>query len=138
MKLPCAAAILALAAAPALAQTLKGSIDAANKTFDAAFNRGDAAGVAVLYTPNATILPPGAPAMTGRARIQTFWQQASQQLKNLTIEAVDVTPLGPSAAREIGRLTADAGGKQVTGKYVVIWRRTGTGWQLETDIWNTN
>jgi ketosteroid isomerase-like protein len=66
-------AILATAAAPAMAQdkahSLKESIDATNQAFDAAFNRGDAAAVAAFYTPEATILPPGAPAMTGRAQI---------------------------------------------------------------------
>jgi uncharacterized protein (TIGR02246 family) len=135
-------AILATAAAPAMAQdearSLKGSIDAANQAFDAAFNRGDAAAVAAFYTPEATILPPGAPAMTGRAQIQAFWQQAVRQLKHLDLQAKSVTPLGPSVAREIGAFTAEMGGQPVTGKYVVIWRRAGQAWQLDTDIWNTN
>jgi hypothetical protein len=41
-------------------------------------------------------------------------------------------------AREIGAFTVEMGGQPVTGKYVVIWRRAGQAWQLDTDIWNTN
>ena len=110
------AAILATAAAPAMAQggkahSLRESIEAANQAFDAAFNRGDAAAAAALYTPGATILPPGAPAMTGRSQIQAFWQQAAQQLKHLDLQTKSVTLLGPSVAREIGAFTAEMGGQ---------------------------
>ncbi len=117
---------------------LKTSIDTADKEFGAAFNRGDFAALASLYMPDATILPPGAPLASGRAAIQEFWRQSAQQLKDLDIRATDVIPLGPDAAREIGAFTATVGGAPVTGKYVVIWRRAGEAWRLQTDIWNTN
>jgi len=56
----------------------------------------------------------------------------------LKLKAVDVESFGTAAAREIGTFTADAGQQQVTGKYVVIWRKSGKRWRLDTDIWNTD
>jgi ketosteroid isomerase-like protein len=55
------------------------------------------------------------------------------------LTTVDVKPLGPSAAREIGTLTLKAKGptlQEVTGKYVVVWEKVGNEWRLTTNIWN--
>jgi uncharacterized protein (TIGR02246 family) len=138
MKLGWTAAAIVFAAFPAMGQSIKTSIDRANETFVAAFARGDAASLASLYTEHATILPPGAPMMKGRKDIEAFWQQAMTSLKNLKLKAVDVESLGANAAREIGTFTADAGQQQLVGKYVVIWKRSGKSWHLDTDIWNAD
>ena len=134
---------LLILAATAQARDVKAEIDAANAKFVAAFNKGDAASVAQLYTEQATVLPPGAPMAKGRAAIQNFWQGAIQSgLKNVSLKALQVDQFG-SAAREIGQFSLDAPDAQkqtvhVEGKYVVLWRRTGGSWKLDTDIWNTN
>jgi uncharacterized protein (TIGR02246 family) len=138
MKLAWAAAAIIFAAFPATAQSVRTGIDAANQSFGAAFAGGDAARIASLYTPQATILPPGAPMMKGRKNIEAFWKQAMTSLKNLKLETVDVTSFGTTAAREIGTFTADAGQQQLVGKYVVIWRKSGKSWRLDSDIWNTD
>jgi ketosteroid isomerase-like protein len=52
---------------------------------------------------------------------------------------VDVKPLGPEAAREIGLFTLTTKGQQsqqISGKYVVVWQKVGRDWKLATDIWN--
>ncbi len=141
------AAILAIPmlilAATAQARDIKADIDAANAKWVAAFNKGDAAGVAQLYTEQATALPPGAPMAKGRDAIQTFWQGAIQSgLKNISFKTIQVDQYR-SAAREIGQFSADALNPQkqtvhVEGKYVVLWRRIGGSWKLDTDIWNMN
>jgi len=138
MKLIWTAAAIVFVALPAMAQSVKTSIDQANLTFSAAFARGDAAGLAALYTEQATILPPGAPMMKGRKNIEAFWKEAMTTLKNLKLKAVDVESFGTTTAREIGTFTADAGSQQVVGKYVVIWKKSGKSWHLSTDIWNTD
>ena len=130
-------------AASAQARDLKAEIDAANAKFVAAVNNGDAAGVAQLYTEKATALPPGEPMAKGRPAIQALWQGAIQSgLKNMSLQALQVDQFG-NAAREIGQFSLDAPNPQkqmthVEGKYVVLWRRAGSGWKLDTDIWNTN
>ena len=54
------AVVACLLSAPAYAGSAQSKIEAALKVFTNAFNAGDAATVAGLYTPNAILLPPGA------------------------------------------------------------------------------
>jgi uncharacterized protein (TIGR02246 family) len=125
---------------PAVAQD-KATIQSLNDKFAQAFNAGDAAAVAALYTEEAVILPPGGEMMKGRTAIQAFWKGATEQLGNGKLTTVDVKPLGNEAAREIGTFTFQTKGAQsqeITGKYVVVWEKVGSDWKLATDIWNTN
>ena len=129
-----------LMSAPALAQD-KATIQSLNDKFAQAFNAGDSAAVAALYTEDAVILPPGAEMAKGRSAIQSFWKAAAEQLGDAKLTAVDVKPLGSSAAREIGTFSLRTKGQQpheINGKYVVIWEKVGSDWRLATDIWNTN
>ena len=129
-----------LLAAPAVAQD-KATIQQLNETWMAAFNRGDPAAIAALYPEDAYVLPAGGDMVKGRQAIEGFWKQALQQLADGKLTAVDVQPLGPDAAREIGTFSFKAKGQQaneVTGKYVVVWRKVGADWKLATDIWNMN
>ena len=106
-----------------------------------AFNKGDAAAIAAMYAEDAYLLPPGHDMVKGRAAIEAFWKGATQQLGNGKLVVVDVAPLGPRAAREIGTVTLATKGQPsqaLVGKYVVIWRRIGNRWLLGTDIWNMN
>jgi ketosteroid isomerase-like protein len=72
-----------------------------------------------------------------------LWQGAIQAGdKNMSLQALRVDQFG-NAAREIGLFSLDAPDPQkqmthVEGKYVVLWRRVGGGWKLDTDIWNTD
>jgi uncharacterized protein (TIGR02246 family) len=129
-----------LAAATALAQD-KTAIQKLNDAWTAAFNKGDAAGVAAMYAEDAYVLPPGSDIVKGRAAIEAFWRQAAQQLGDAKLTTLDVLPLGPDAAREIGTVTLKTKGQppqEVVGKYAVVWRKIGGEWKLATDIWNTN
>jgi len=131
---------LALAAAPALAQD-KATIEKLNEAWTAAFNKGDAAAVAAMYTEDAYVLPPGAEMVKGRAGIEAFWRQAAQQMGDAKLTTLDVLPLGAEAAREIGTVmlkTKSQPSQEITGKYVVVWRKVGPDWKLATDIWNSN
>ena len=64
-----------------------------------------------------------------------------QQLADPKLTTVDVLPLGPEAAREVGMVTLKTRTQppqEVVGKYVVVWRKVGGDWKLATDIWNSN
>ena len=125
---------------PALAQN-KATIEKLNDVWTAAFNKGDTAAVAALYTEDAFVLPPGSAMVKGRAAIEAFWRQAAQQMSDAKLTTVDVLPLGRSAAREIGTVTLKTKSQppqEVVGKYVVVWRKIGRDWKLATDIWNTD
>jgi uncharacterized protein (TIGR02246 family) len=125
---------------PALAQN-RATIEKLNDAWTAAFNKGDAAAVAALYTEDAYVLPPGSAMVKGRAAIEAFWRQAAQQMTDAKLTTLDVLPLGRSAAREIGTVTLKTKSQppqEVVGKYVVVWRKIGRDWKLATDIWNTD
>ena len=124
-------------AAPALAQS-KAAIQKLEDQWGAAFNKGDAAAVAAMYTEDAYVLPAGAPMAHGRDDIQKFWGAAMQQLGDVKCTAVDVKPLGRSGAREIGTCTfktKDATPQDGALKYAVVWQKVNAQWMLNTDIW---
>lgn len=90
---------LSLFSTPALAQT-KAAIQKLNDQWAAAFNKGDAAAVAAMYTTDAYVLPAGAPMVTGRPAIEKLWQGAMQQMSDVKVMTLDVKTLGGNAARE--------------------------------------
>jgi uncharacterized protein (TIGR02246 family) len=134
------AGCLILVAAPASAQD-KATIVKLNDAWAAAFNKGDASAVAAMYTEDAFVLPPGAEMVKGRAAIEAFWRQPAQQMGDAKLTTVDVLPLGPRAAREIGTVSLKSKSQppqEITAKYAVVWRKVGGRWKLATDIWNTS
>jgi uncharacterized protein (TIGR02246 family) len=123
--------------APASAQ--KAEIEAINAKWIEFFNKGDFSGVASLYSTDATVLPPGSAMVRGQAAIEIMWKGMAEQVGDPKLTTVDVKPLGPSAAREIGTFalkTKGATPQELTGKYVVVWEKAGGDWKLATDIWN--
>jgi uncharacterized protein (TIGR02246 family) len=127
-------------AGSALAQTAA-TIQKLNDKWADAFNRGDAAAVAAMYADNAYLLPPGHDIVHGGNAIEAFWKAAAQQVGNAKLVTLDVLPLGPRAAREIGTVTLETKSQppqQIVGKYAVVWRKAGGRWLLATDIWNMN
>jgi uncharacterized protein (TIGR02246 family) len=123
--------------APAFAQ--KAEIDAVNAKWVEFFNKGDFAGVASLYTEDATAFPPGSGMVKGRPAIGAMWKGMAEKVADPQLTTLDVKPLGPSAAREIGAFSLKTKGptpQEVTGKYVVVWEKVGADWKLAADIWN--
>jgi uncharacterized protein (TIGR02246 family) len=136
-KLALIATVMAALSGPALAQ--KAEIDAVNAKWVEFFNKGDFAGVASLYTEDATAFPPGAAMVKGRAAIGEMWKGMAEQVGDPRLTTLDVKPLGPTAAREIGTFSLKTKGpapKEVTGKYLVVWEKVGNEWKLAADIWN--
>jgi uncharacterized protein (TIGR02246 family) len=131
--------LVVAAAAPAFAQS-KAAIQKLNDEWAAAFNKGDAKALAAMYAPDAYVLPPGADMVKGRRAIETFWAGAVKQLGDIKITTVEVKPLGPRAAREIGTatfMTKEQPAKPGSLKYAVVWEKVGRRWELLQDIWNT-
>ncbi len=130
-------AVLAGLITPAFAQ--KAEIEAVNAKWIEFFNKGDWAGVASLYTDDATAFPPGSAMVKGSAAIGAMWKGIAEQVSDPKVITLDVKPLGPAAAREIGTFGLKTKGptpQEVTGKYVVVWEKVGSDWKLATDIWN--
>jgi uncharacterized protein (TIGR02246 family) len=130
----------ALAATPAAAQ-VKSEIQRVDDQFSAAFNKGDAAGVADKYTDDAVVLPPGQDMVRGKKNILEFWQKTVGQLSDLKAQTLEVKRVGRTFVREIGSFsfkTRSDPPQEIAGKYVVLWQKVAGRWKLNTDIWNTN
>lgn len=119
---------------------IRDAIVAANEEFMAFFSKGDAAGLAALYTENGQLLPPNSGIITGREAIQALWQGVfGMGIKSVKLETVDVEGTGNTAA-EVGKYEMQDGeGKTLdTGKYMVIWKKVAGQWKLHRDIWNSS
>ena len=135
-------ALLAVAlvfyASTGTAQT-KATIDKLNDAWAAAFNKGDAAAIAAMYTDDATVLPQGAPMVKGATAIRDLWAGVIKDFSDAKLATVEVHTMGEVMAYEIGTVTAKTKAnppQDAVGKYVVVWRRSGTTWKLAVDIFN--
>jgi uncharacterized protein (TIGR02246 family) len=123
---------------------IRAKIDAANKAFLDAFNRGDIAAAMGVYTEDATILPPNADMMKGKAAITAFWQGARDMgVKEAKLETVELTPMGDETACEIGKYVLKIHpeeGEAFTdhGKYMMIWKLVDGSWKWDSDAWNSS
>ena len=136
-RIVAAVAVLTALVMPASAQ--KAEIEAVNAQWMAFFDKGDFTGIASLYTEDATAFPPGSPMVKGRAAIGEMWKGMAEQVTDPKVTTLDVKPLGPFAAREIGVFSLKTKGptpQEVTGKYLVLWEKVGADWKLAADIWN--
>ena len=126
-----------------MAEAVREEIERRVREFEAAFNRGDLAGLAALYTEDATLMPPDSAAIRGRQEIQRFWQGVQDAgFRRAALRTEQVLAEGDLAAEvATAELFGEGGGDQgatVPVKYVVVWRRQAGGeWQMAVDIWNS-
>ncbi|MFN4143567.1 YybH family protein [Aestuariivirga sp.] len=122
-------------------EDVRAAIEAVNAEFSAAFNRGDTAAVAALYTEDGMLLPPGEAVVSGRSGIAAYWKAgADMGLSNLQLRATEVESHGPMAF-ESGEASFDvkaSDGNKTTAKvkYLVVWKNVDGAWKLHRDMWN--
>jgi len=122
------------------AEAARRAIAAVNTEFVGAVALGDGAAIGRLYAPDGQALPPGMDPVQGQVEIGTFWQRVLDSgVKTGALETGDVEVRG-DLAFETGRYSLNGadGGLIDNGKYVVVWRRTGSTWRLYRDIWNSS
>jgi uncharacterized protein (TIGR02246 family) len=117
------------------------AIEAANRVWMAGFAAGDAAKMASIYADDAVVFPPGAARVNGREAIAQFWGGFLKNgFKNLVLKTLEVEAQG-DLAFEGGEVTFDIPQKdgkpaKAAVKYIVVWKRVSSGWQIHRDIWN--
>ena len=119
------------------------AIQEVNRRFIDAVERGDAAGLAALYTSDSVLLPAGAPMVRGPGEIeQAFRGMMGMGVERIELRTEELSVQGDTAY-EVGTATVTVRPPgqepiQDPGKYVVIWKRQGGNWRLHVDIFNSD
>jgi uncharacterized protein (TIGR02246 family) len=151
MPIAISAAVLAVACGgggvqpAATTQADLAPINAVRTAFQTAYNAGDAAALAALYTDDAISLPDHHEAIQGKAAIQRYYEDEIFKQYTVTIAIMPGdTEINGNLAHEHGTytiaVTPRAGGDKMTddGKYVVILKRGADGvWRIHHDIDNS-
>jgi ketosteroid isomerase-like protein len=132
------AAFYMLLSAPCLAQDVS-SFQAIQDRLASAILSGKGKAAAAVFADDAILLPPGEPSIAGRTAIESFWQKRASMLAELKLTTGTVQPMGDQYAREVGTIagtTKSTPPQPFTGKYVIIFKKSGDAWLAVTDIWN--
>jgi uncharacterized protein (TIGR02246 family) len=136
--------IMALLAWPAsaLAQAdeySKTSLKDMTPKWQAAYNAGDAAGLAALYAEDGVLHPPNSAPVDGREAIEAFWAAVLESGGTVELTVKDVRSMGESAA-EVGMWvgTGADGSHEGHGHYTLIYEKVDGRWQIASDMWNSD
>ena len=119
------------------------AIKAVSKQWVDAFNQGDAAAVAALYTEEAKRLPPNSQMIVGRESIQADLQSnIDAGVGNIQVTAQELSVNGDMAhdVGEYSLIIQPEEGEAISdnGKFVVILKRDVGTWKLDVHIWNSS
>jgi uncharacterized protein (TIGR02246 family) len=120
-------------------------IDEIRNKYVAAYNAGDAAGVAAVFADDAISMPDHHAPLEGKAAIESYLRDLFGQYSFMIAVTPGETEVLGDVAHEHGTfsitMTPKAGGPALTdnGKYLVILKRGSDGrWLVHHDIDNTN
>jgi len=135
-----AAALLALPAT-ALAQhgDAAEAIDAISAKWQAAYDAGDGAAIAALYSKDAVLHPPNSAPVHGAEAIEVFWSAAASTGGTTELTTEEVYSMGDTAV-EIGMYTGtNADGSHADhGHFTVIYQKMDGKWMMLRDMWNSD
>ena len=103
------------------------------------FNGGDVAGLVLMYSADAEILPPDEPVIAGPEAIEAFWQAYGPGQVRIELGEVDSRRIGEFWFRE-GAYKAqfrDEGDPRV-GKFIELWKQENGNWLMYRQMWNRN
>lgn len=104
-----------------------------------AFNGGDAAGVAAIYTEGARLMAPNAETVEGRGNIEGFCKEfiaTGAQLKFELLTVYESADVSTSVGRYVMTFPGDA--PEDRGKFIEVWTRQGDAWLIADDIFNSD
>lgn len=135
-------AVLLALPATALAQhddAMKTELEAVTAKWKAAYDSGDGAAIAALYSKDAVLHPPNSAPVTGQEAIESFWSAAVSEGGNTELTTKEVYSMGDMAV-EIGMYTGtNADGSHADhGHYTVVYKSEGGQWKMFRDMWNSD
>jgi uncharacterized protein (TIGR02246 family) len=118
---------------------LHAQIEKLAQAWQKAYDAGDAAGVAALYSKDAVLMVPGSEPASGPGAIQGLIASDIKLGGKLTLTTQDVVGSGDYAV-ETGKWVANSpDGKHLDhGPYITVYRKAGDGWKIYRDTWNSS
>lgn len=115
------------------------AIRAVNDIFEQHLREGDAAAlVRDYYVAEPFVVPPDLPLVRDAKAIEAFFAETMKAVSNCRLE--------PHTVREYGDIAIELGEGTMTMKdqtaspgkcrYLIVWKRTGDGWKVETDFFS--
>ena len=127
------------AAAQAAATDLRAQLEKADQAWQMAYNAGDAAAVAALYTEDAKVMAPGSATVSGRAAIQTFFAADIAHGAKNALTVGEVFGSGDYAISVGGYVATGADGAHLDhGNYMTVYMRVAGAWKIYRDTWNSS
>jgi len=108
------------------------------------YAKADADAMAKLYAEDALLMPPGAPAVTGRPAIKAFLGADAAKSKSDGMSLKNDKITGAFVSGDTGWISGtytvtDASGKTIdSGSYLSVHRKTNGAWLYVRDIWNSD
>ena len=119
-------------------------VEAVSVAWKNAYNGGDAASVAALYTDDAVLSAPGEPAVRGRVAISDYFVAKVAQFRDSGLTVVDA-PLGDVKMSgdlawqwQTYKVTNASGAVVDSGKLVTLFERKDGKWLIAGDTWNSD
>jgi ketosteroid isomerase-like protein len=108
------------------------------------FASADSEGISNLYAEDALVMPPGAPAVTGRPAIKTLFGAMAAGVKAAGMSLKQGTVTGSDVSGDMGWISGtytveDSTGATVdSGNYMSVHHRVNGSWLYVHDIWNSD
>lgn len=137
-----AALVLAMplpAAAQAGAADLHAQLARVDQAWQTAYNAGDAAALAALYTQDGKVMAPEHETASGRAAIQALFEEQLEQGAKNTVTTGEVLDGGSIAVAMGSWVASDADGNHLDhGTYMTVYKKVDGGWKIYRDTWNSS
>jgi len=112
-----------------------------NARYSQAFIKGDSSLFTSCYSPDACLLPANSPAICGRAGQLAFYRFAYRSgIRKIEFHTIALFGLSGTTVTEQGdyEMSGGDGSTLGKGKYLVVWKKTATGWLMFRDMFNSD
>ena len=116
-------------------------IAASNRLYSQGFETHNAALVVNSYSIDGAIMAPNAKSITSREGFLAFFKGGYDHgIRKISLHTIRLFGLSSSMVNEEGsyELQDEKGQTIDKGKYIVVWKKTVSGWKMYRDIFNTD
>jgi len=119
------------------AEAAKKEIALINSRFNESLQKGDAKGIASVYTTDAKYMAPNHPAILGRDKIEELYNRIGET--DLVVSTVDVWGEKNMVTEEGTYTLKTNNGAQVeVGKYLALWKKVDGKWKIFRECYNAD